>query len=89
MALLAAAPTRAEPIAAPPVAGRCVACHGADGIGKAAQYPDLRGQKAAYMEKQLRAYRSGERTDPWMSAMARSLTDEEIAAVAAWFAALR
>ena len=27
--------------------GRCVACHGADGIGKAPQYPNLQGQKAA------------------------------------------
>jgi cytochrome c553 len=91
MAMLAALPARADPenVVAPPIAGRCVGCHGADGIGKAPQYPDLRGQKAAYMEKQMRAFRSGERQDPWMSAMARSLTDEEIATLSAWFAALR
>jgi cytochrome c553 len=89
MAILAALPVQAGDVAAPPIAGRCVACHGADGIGKAPQYPNLRSQKAAYMEKQMRAFRSGEREDPWMSAMARSLTDEEIATLSAWFAALR
>lgn len=91
MTLLAALPARAgtDSLAAPPSAGRCVACHGADGIGKAPQYPNLKGQKAAYLVKQMQAFRSGERMDPWMSAMARSLTDEEIAALAAWFAALQ
>ena len=91
LAILTAMPAQAETgdVAAPPIAGRCVACHGADGIGKAPQYPNLQGQKAAYLEKQIKAFRSGERNDPWMSAMAKSLTDEEIAALASWFAALR
>ncbi len=91
MAVLTALPARADSgnTVAPPIAGRCVACHGADGIGKAPQYPNLQGQNAAYMDKQLRAFRSGERMDPWMSAMARSLTDAEIATLSAWFATLR
>ena len=91
MVILSAVPARAETgnVAAPPIAGRCVACHGADGIGKAPQYPNLKGQKAAYLEKQIQAFRSGARVEPWMSAMAKSLTDEEIVALAAWFAALR
>lgn len=65
--------------------GRCVACHGADGIGKAPQYPNLRGQKAPYLEKSLKAFRSGERKDPNMSAMARDLTDADIAMLATFF----
>jgi cytochrome c553 len=65
--------------------GTCVACHGADGIGKAPQYPNLQGQKAPYLEKQLKAYRSGERKDPNMSAMAAQLSDEDIAKLAAYF----
>jgi cytochrome c553 len=83
LALLATAPAPAETATAPAVAGRCVACHGADGIGKAAQFPNLNGQKQAYLERQLHAFRNGERSDPWMSAMARPLTDGEIAAVSA------
>lgn len=65
--------------------GVCVACHGADGIGKAPQYPNLAGQKSAYLEKQLKAFRSGERTDPNMSAMAKPLSDRDIAELAAYF----
>ncbi len=65
--------------------GPCVACHGADGIGKAPQYPNLAGQKAAYIEKQLRAFRSGERKDPNMSAMAKPLSDQDITDLAAYF----
>lgn len=65
--------------------GTCVACHGADGIGKAPQYPNLAGQKAPYLEKQLKAFRSGERKDPNMSAMAAPLSDEDIGKLAAYF----
>lgn len=66
--------------------GSCVACHGADGIGKAPQYPNLQGQKAAYLEKQLKAYKSGERKDPTMNIMAKSLSDADMADMAAYFA---
>lgn len=65
--------------------GTCVACHGADGIGKAPQYPNLAGQKAAYLEKQLKAFRSGERTDSNMNPLAVALTDEDISKLAAYF----
>ena len=66
--------------------GNCVACHGADGIGKAPQYPNLQGQKAAYLEKQLKAYKSGDRKDKTMNIMARPLSDNDIADMAAYFA---
>jgi len=46
---VSSAPTLAagNPAAAVDLLGRCVACHGSDGIGKAPQHPNLRGQKAA------------------------------------------
>lgn len=65
--------------------GACVACHGADGIGKAPQYPNLQGQKAAYLEKQLKAFRSGERKDASMTALAAGLSDEDIADLSTYF----
>jgi cytochrome c553 len=65
--------------------GTCVACHGADGIGKAPQYPNLAGQKAAYLEKQLKDFRSGERKDSDMNALAAPLSDEDIVKLAAYF----
>ena len=66
----------------------CVACHGADGIGKSSLYPNLRGQKAAYLEQQLRNFRSGARKAPNMERMARNLSDDDIADIAAFFANL-
>jgi cytochrome c553 len=65
--------------------GTCVACHGADGIGKSPQYPNLAGQKAAYLEKQLKAFRSGERKDSNMNPLSTTLSDEDIAKLAAYF----
>lgn len=68
--------------------GTCVACHGADGIGKAPQYPNLAGQKEMYLEKQLKAFRSGERKDSNMEPLSQPLSDSDIAALAAYFANL-
>lgn len=65
--------------------GTCVACHGADGIGKSPQYPNLQGQKAVYLEKQLKAFRSGERKDSNMNPLATSLSDEDITKLAVYF----
>jgi cytochrome c553 len=39
----------------------CHACHGADGIGISAEIPNLAGQKAPYLQAQLRAFKSGDR----------------------------
>lgn len=78
-----------DPAAALAVVGRCVACHGADGIGKAPQYPNLQGRDAAYLAQQLKDFRSGTRKSVWMAAMARPLTDEEITQLAAYFQAAK
>ncbi|TVP54609.1 MAG: cytochrome c4 [Halomonadaceae bacterium] len=64
----------------------CAACHGPAGQGnEPAGYPRLGGQKAAYTEKQLRAYRNGDRVydanSQIMGSIASRLTDEEIEAV--------
>ena len=71
----------------------CAACHGPGGKGNPmAQYPALHGQHAAYIEIQLKAYRSGTRqTDPnrMMRDVARTLSDEQIAAVASYVQGLR
>lgn len=87
-ALLTLAPVAmagADVAATVALVGTCVACHGADGIGKSPQYPNLQGQKAAYLEKQLKAFRSGERKDSNMNPLATSLSDEDITELAAYF----
>ncbi|BAS67333.1 c-type cytochrome [Bathymodiolus septemdierum thioautotrophic gill symbiont] len=51
-------------------AGGCGGCHGATGKSVVPIYPNLAGQHAAYIVKQLKDFQSGARKDPTMSAMA-------------------
>lgn len=66
----------------------CAACHGANGISVADTIPNLAGQRAAYLESQLRALKDGSRKAPVMNAMASQLGPDEIRNVAAYFASL-
>ena len=75
----------------PPQAATCAACHGANGLGIAAPLqpkpPVLAGQHEDYLIQALRAYRDGQRKNPIMMGMARSLaSDADVKIVAAWFA---
>jgi cytochrome c553 len=70
----------------------CAGCHGATGAGIPAQYPNLAGQYADYIETQLKAFRSGARAnDPnrMMQLTAARLSDVEIKAVSDYIAGLR
>ncbi len=66
----------------------CASCHGPDGISAIPNYPNLKGQKEAYLKKALNDYKSGARKDPTMSAMAAPLTEEDIANLAAYYSSL-
>lgn len=66
----------------------CAACHGANGVSVADTIPNLAGQKAAYLEAQLRALASGARKNAVMNAIAPQLNAQDIANVAAYFASL-
>ena len=66
----------------------CAACHGPDGISAIPNYPNLKGQKEAYLKKAMNDYKTGARKDPTMSAMATPLTDEDIANLAAYYSSL-
>jgi cytochrome c553 len=67
----------------------CAACHGQNGIGIIALYPNLAGQKREYLAAQLRAFRDGSRKNPIMSPMAVHLSDSNIEDVAAYLASLK
>jgi cytochrome c553 len=67
----------------------CAACHGAAGISAIPFYPNLAGQKEAYLKKQLKAFRSGVRKDPVMGAMAKALTDQDINNLATYYSSLK
>jgi cytochrome c553 len=63
----------------------CVVCHGFNGNAANTIYPKLAGQPAAYLEMQLRAFASGQRTNPSMVPMALSLTDAQVQQVTYYF----
>ena len=67
----------------------CAGCHSIPGYKTAfpAVYsvPKLDGQHAAYIVSALRAYKSGERQHPSMRAVAASLSDQDMADLAAFY----
>ena len=67
----------------------CAVCHGPLGLSVTPDAPNLAGQPALYTAAQLRAYRSGARKHEVMAVMAKPLTDDDIAHLAAWFASIR
>jgi len=67
----------------------CAACHGPNGVSVNPQWPNLAGQKDLYIIKQLKAFKSGTRVDPLMSAQAQPLSDRDIEDLAAYFSSLK
>ncbi len=71
----------------------CTGCHAPNGRGNPeAGFPALAGQHAAYTLKQLKAFAAGGRSnDPgaMMRTIARKMTEQEMAAVAAYIEGLR
>ena len=65
----------------------CAACHGADGQSTVPTNPKLAGQYESYLVQALKAYRSGERQNAIMAGFASALSDQDIADLAAYFAA--
>jgi cytochrome c553 len=73
----------------------CAACHGANGVSVSDTIPNLAGQRAAYLEAQLKAFKDGARKAPaptspiaTMAAIATQLSPADMADVAAFFASL-
>lgn len=69
-------------------AATCAGCHGATGVSNNPLWPNLAGQQAAYMVKQMKAFRDGTRNDPMMSPMAKPLSDADIDNLAAYYNSL-
>ncbi len=70
-------------------ANTCMGCHGIPKYNNAYpsyRVPKLCGQPAAYIEAALKAYGSGERPHSTMHAQAASLSDQDIADIAAFLA---
>jgi cytochrome c553 len=66
----------------------CAGCHGQNGISSAPEFPNLAGQSAFAIYKQLHDFKSDARHNDLMAGVAASLTEDQMADVAAHFAAL-
>lgn len=67
----------------------CLGCHGIDGYKNAYpmySVPKLEGQNPQYLEAALHGYRDGDRAHLTMHAQASTLSDQDIADIAAYFA---
>jgi len=82
----------AQKPAAPPAHDKvsmCIGCHGIPGYKTAYpvvyHVPKIGGQSPAYIANALKAYRAGERSHPSMRGIAASLSDKDIADIAAYY----
>ena len=78
-----------NPKAAPNKIEMCIGCHGIPGykasFPEVYQVPMIGGQSAKYIEAALHAYKKGDRKHPSMRGIAASLSDQDIADVAAYY----
>ena len=67
----------------------CIGCHGIPGYKTAFpdvyHVPKIAGQQPAYLVNALKAYKSGERSHPSMRGIAASLSDQDMADLAAYY----
>lgn len=77
----------ADPEAGAARASTCVACHGPAGISPLGAFPNLAGQQMAYLAKQIREIRDGERDVAQMAGLLDDYSDEDAWNVAAFYAA--
>ena len=67
----------------------CSGCHGIDGwrtaFPEVYSVPKIGGQHPAYIVKALQEYKNGERSHPSMRAIAASLSDQDMADLAAYY----
>lgn len=79
-------PVRGNAAAGKAKSAACAACHGVDGNGNIPLYPRLAGQHEDYLHRALAEYQSGARKNPVMAGMAKPLSPQDLADLAAYFA---
>jgi cytochrome c553 len=89
LVLLAGAPAEAGDAAAGRrKAVQCQTCHGLDGLSKLPEAPHLAGQPERYLVKSLDEYRTGARQNEMMSIVVKTLSEQDVADLAAFYAAI-
>lgn len=65
----------------------CTGCHGVNGISKVLSYPSIAGLSEQYIGTELLRFKGGARVNPLMNSVAKSLTEEQIQSLAAFYSA--
>jgi cytochrome c553 len=90
LAALAASASAQQP-AQPPFVSMCAGCHGIPyyqtAFPQVYHVPKIAGQSQQYIVNALKAYKSGDRNHPSMRGIAASLSDQDMAALAAYYGA--
>ena len=89
LAVAAATTPPGDPTVGKTKAAACVGCHGAEGISEELPGPSLAGQNAPYFIEALKAYITDARDNPMMGAAAKTVSTEDAAHLAAYFAGLK
>lgn len=91
--VFAADPPKGNIEAAKAKVSMCIGCHGIPGyrasFPEIYSVPKIAGQNEKYIQSSLRAYASGERTHPTMDAISKSLSDQDMADLAAYYSNLK
>ncbi len=86
----AAADLKGDAVAAKNKVAMCIGCHGIAGykatFPEIYKVPMIGGQSEKYIVSALNAYKKGERNHPSMVGIAKGLSDQDIADVAAYYA---
>ena len=86
--LVSAASAQGDPVAGQVKAIPCMGCHGIPGyfnVYPTYHVPRVRGQHPKYIVYALHAYKDGQRNHRTMQAQAASLSDQDMADIAAYF----
>jgi len=67
---------------------QCQTCHGFDGLSKIPDAPNIAGNPEPYLVRQLNAFKKGERKNEMMSVVVQTMSDQDIADLAAYYAAI-
>jgi cytochrome c553 len=66
----------------------CAVCHGANGLAKIPEAPNLAGQTENYLIEQINAFKSGDRKNEMMSVVVQDLSPDDIENLAAYYSAI-
>lgn len=79
----------ANPAQVPNKAKECIACHGQEGNSTNPLWPNIAGQHASYLQKQLLDFKQGtKRNTPLMTAIVAGLSNEDIDQLSQYYATL-